>query len=320
MIHKIMLFIWDPAMIDFIALTAAIVWMLKDEKDRIRPVVVFALVFNLFFNILLTKIMGKEGEIFPQKYDYVLVNLDAALGISRAAIVRPWQGVVLAPVLMIYKMMMPVMFFWFAVVGDRFRRGALALAYVAELICGPLMYTIVPACGPLYAFHDNWVQPPPVSPSIISYIGIPNAFPSLHIGSALILVFLAPNKLWRSVALTFFAATAYVTLATGEHYVIDLIAGLAFGCFATAVGFRRVRKALVLFGCSLCWSFSVRFGYTFLLAHARLVQLLSLATILLTITLVAQEWRAPARSAVEDSDEPGEAKAMLEPEGSLARS
>ena len=72
---------------------------------------------------------------------------------------------------------------------------------------------------------------------------MPNVFPSFHVATAFVLVLFAPGKVWRGVSLAFLAATALATLSAGEHYAIDLVAGLAFGCFAASVEYRNVRRS-----------------------------------------------------------------------------
>jgi hypothetical protein len=55
--------------IGLLALFLALVWMLRDDKDKTRPILVFALVLNLFYGFLLTVVMGKEDGLLPWKYD-----------------------------------------------------------------------------------------------------------------------------------------------------------------------------------------------------------------------------------------------------------
>ncbi|MGH9598288.1 MAG: phosphatase PAP2 family protein, partial [Terracidiphilus sp.] len=260
----------------------------------VRPLLVFALTLNLFFGYLLTVLMGREGGLLPMKYDYILFHLDTALGVHAAWIARPLQGAFRIPLRVVYELMVPMMILWIPVTTHRSRRGSVVLAYVAELVVGPLLYALVPACGPLYAFRARWLQPPPVHAVTTSLAGLPNSFPSLHLATALVLVFFAPGRIWRAVSLAFLAATAMATLSTGEHYVIDLFAGMAFGCFAAFVGRRKLRHALFFFGVALFWSLAARFGYGFLIAHPTLVRVLALATAALAAAAVFREWKTPA--------------------------
>jgi hypothetical protein len=290
---RLLAILTNPAVIGIVALFLSVIWMLRDERDKTRPMLVLALTLNLFFGFLLTFFMGKEGGLLPWKFDYVLAAMDHSLGISAAAIARPLQGFWRVPLIVIYQLMVPMMICWFFVTRAGNPRGSVVLAYVAEMIAGPLLYAIFPACGPAYAFRTQWLNPPQVEATPIRLAGMPNAFPSLHVGTALVFVLLAPGRFWRAVSLVFLAGTILATLATGEHYFIDLIAGLAFGCFAASAGYRRTRSALFYLGVVLCWSMAVKLEYRHLISHPLLLRSLALITIALAALALFNEWRTP---------------------------
>jgi hypothetical protein len=89
------------------------------------------------------------------------------------------------------------------------------------------------------------------------------------------------------------------TLSTGEHYVIDLVAGLAFGCFAANVGFGKYRIAFLYLGVVLSWSLTIRFAYGFLIAHSSLLRSFALLTVGMAIVSLISEWRVLAVPAPE---------------------
>ena len=289
----------SPPIVATLALFLSVIWMLMDEKDKTRPMLVFALTLNLFFGFLLTTFMGKEGGLVPFKFDYVLAAIDDSLGIRAASIARPLEGFWRTPLAVVYQFMVPMMICWFLVTRARNPRGSVVLAYVGEMVAGPILYAILPACGPIYAFGAHWLFAPQVQPVAIKLAGMPNAFPSLHIGTALVFVFLAPGKLWRAVSLAFLAGTGLATLATGEHYVIDLVAGLAFGCFAASVGYRQYRRAALYLGIVVGWSIAVRFGYWFLIAYPAVLRSLAVLTVALAVLAVFKEWRVPEMRVAE---------------------
>jgi hypothetical protein len=284
----------NPAIIGLLALVLSVVWMIRDERDKTRPLLVLALTLNLFYGFLLTVFMGREGSLFPLKYDPVLLRLDAALGVSAASIAIPLQGVLRLPLAVIYNLMIPMMICWFLVTRSRNIRGSIVLAYVAELIAGPMLYAVLPACGPAYAFGAQWLHPPSVTATTIRLAGMPNAFPSLHFATALVLVLFAPGKLWRTVALVFLAGTGSATLSMGEHYIIDLVSGAAFGCFAACVGHRKAKSAILFLGVVLLWSLAIRFQSEFLILHPTFPKLFAALTLGLAILAVIREWRRPA--------------------------
>jgi hypothetical protein len=293
-----------------IMLFLAVLWMLRDQKDKTRPILVFALVLNLFYGVLLNTLMGREGSLVPWKYDYILFHLDASLGIPAASVARPLEGFMRTPLVIVYQMMVPMMIVWFLVTQYSRTRGSVVLAYVAELVAGPLLYAIVPGCGPIYAFGNRWLHPPAVSAAVIKLTGLPNAFPSLHVGTAFALVLLAPGRIWKAVALLFLAGTCMATLATGEHFVIDLVPGLAFGAFAAAIGLMNYRRAAAYLSLTLAWSLSVRFGYSFLIAHPFVTRVFAVITVALAAFALWMSWSensVPVSRAVAEQPEPSHA-------------
>jgi hypothetical protein len=286
-----------------IALFLSVIWMLRDEKDKTRPLLVFALTLNLFFGFLLTVFMSREGGLLPWKYDHILFAIDQALGIPAAPIARLLQGFWRIPLIVVYQLMVPMMIGWFLVTQYRNARGSVVLAYVGELVAGPILYAALPACGPIYAFGKQWLNPPQVQVETVKLAAMPNAFPSLHVGTALVFVFFAPGRFWRAVALAFLFGTGLATLSTGEHYVIDLVSGLAFGCFAACVGYRRFRGALVYLAVVVCWSLAVRFGYPILIAYPGLLRLMAVLTVAMAANAVLREWSSPDVAMAEQAEQ-----------------
>jgi hypothetical protein len=296
---RLLSFFLNPAILGLIALFLSVIWMLRDERDKTRPMLVFALTLNLVFGTLLTIFMAREGALLPWKYDYVLLRLDESLGVSPAAIAQPLQGIWRAPLAVIYQSLVPMMICWFLVSRYRNPRGSVVLAYASELVAAPLLYAVLPGCGPAYAFGARWLHPPAVQPVLVRLGAFPNAFPSLHIATALIFVLFAPGKLSRGFSLAFLVGTGLATLSTGEHYVIDLVAGLAFGCFAASLGYRRVRSALLYLGIALLWSLAIRFGYTLLIVHPSVTGIFAALTAAAATFEVFKEWRLPVPRATE---------------------
>jgi hypothetical protein len=284
----------NPAFVGIFLLFLSVLWMLKNPKDATRPILVFALVFNLFYCILLNFFMGTEGNLLPWKYDHVLFNIDESLGFSAAPVSR-WslEHGSLLPLVIIYQMMVPMMICWFFVTRHRNLRASFVRAYIVELVGGPILYSIVPACGPIYAFGAQWLHPPAVHPGPIQLTGSPNAFPSLHVGTALVLVLFAPGKFSRGVSLAFLGGTVFATLATGEHYGIDLVAGLAFGCFAASVGRKLFRRAALSLTFTLTWSLLVRFAYIFLIGHPAITASFATLTVALAAATLLRELTIP---------------------------
>ncbi|MGA8153473.1 MAG: phosphatase PAP2 family protein [Terriglobales bacterium] len=160
----------------------------------------------------------------------------------------------------------------------------------APAMVGYMFFSVFPVCGPHYAFaldfpnaylpygvlHRLALERIPVLPAFPR-----NGVPSLHMTWAL-LIWLNTRGLPRWMRVTAAAlalATVFDTLATGEHYLFDLVVALPFAlwmqaCLARTVSFRnyeRWRPAVA--GCAmfLTWLVIGRFGAHWMLASRVLV-------------------------------------------------
>ena len=287
----------NPAVIGVLMLFFSSLWMLRDESDKSRPILVAAVIFNLFYGWLLTVLMGHADGLLPWKYDHYLFRIDASLGVPAAPVALAFGGAWRVWLDIVYQLLLPMMIVWLAVHRKR-DSGALILAYVAEMIAGPVLYMVLPACGPIYAFGPSWLHPPDVHAEAIRLSGMPNAFPSLHVATAFVLLLFARERTWRALSVAFLAGTAISTLTTGEHYVIDLVAGLSFGCFAAAVGRRNLAQAAAYLAVTAAWSLAIRFGENTLVSHAGVLRVSALLTIAISVRAVWIAWRvdSPVRA------------------------
>jgi PAP2 superfamily len=283
--------IFNPEVLALISVFAAVLWMLVDQEDKTRPLLVFALVINLFFGTALAIVLGSESALLPWKYDLVLLQIDKALGFSAATVASSLnQGVWRIPLELVYRSLLPLMILWYFVQRTTEERGIVLRAYVTVMIIGPLLYAILPACGPIYAFGATWLHPAMVPAHTIRLSGMPNAFPSVHVATAFVFVLLARYPAWRGMASIFLIGTMLATLSTGEHFVVDLIPGMVFGCFAASIGHRRWRPAFVYLGTVCLWSLAIRFGYEILISRPHIVRFLALFSMLLVVQAILDAW------------------------------
>jgi hypothetical protein len=146
------------------------------------------------------------------------------------------------------------------------------LIYAALGAAGFCLYAICPAAGPVHcfsAFPDNQPATIRFPLELIPVPPVPrNAMPSLHVGWAL-LVFANSWSRARSRwivpgAALFLALTAFATLGSGEHYLIDLIVSVPL-TLAVQAGFAAsgsLRRFAVLTGSALTigWMIALRTG------------------------------------------------------------
>ena len=180
----------------------------------------------------------------------------------------------------------------------------------APAMVGYLFFSVFPVCGPHYAFPLDYPEAylPYGALHRLALEGIPvlpafprNGVPSLHLTWAL-LIWLNTRGLprWmRATAGVLVLATVFDTLATGEHYLFDLVVSLPFtlwmqACLARTVSFRnpeRWRPAAV--GCAmfLAWLVIGRFGL-----HWMLVSRVVIWSLVVASTAISLRWmiRLPA--------------------------
>jgi len=299
----------SPAIVNLTLLVACGIWVLKDERDKSRRILFLVTVVNLIYPVLFSFFMAAANSVLHWKYDYYLSSLDRILGVSSNGIALAVQPA--WPALrVVYYVILPAMIFWLAL--NRKIIGVLARAYAAEFIVGPAFYPLLPAGGPLYAFGNGWTHSPVVQAKLVRLAAAPiNAFPSLHLASAFLFVLTARSWLWRGIALVFFAATGLATLTTGEHYVIDLVPGLVFGCFLLSLGKLRIGRAIGYLAVTVAWSVAIRFGVNALLAHPAVVQLSAVSTALVAGHGIWAEWRS--ETAMVPGRKPGHAPSEASP-------
>ncbi len=154
----------------------------------------------------------------------------------------------------------------------------------APAMIGYLFFSIFPVSGPQYAFavdfpnaylpyrvlHRLALESIPVLPAFPR-----NGVPSLHMTWALLIFFNTRGlSRWaRAVAAALLLATVFDTLATGEHYLFDLVVSFPFSlwmqaCMVRTVSFgNRQRWLPAVAGCGmfLAWLVIGRFGLHWML-------------------------------------------------------
>lgn len=101
--------------------------------------------------------------------------------------------------------------------GVRFTIGRARVHLLRALCLAPILavfcYLIMPAVGPVHIGQPSAWR---------------NCMPSLHLTWAALLWLNAHPRWWKAASFLFALLTAYATLATGEHYWVDLVAAISF--------------------------------------------------------------------------------------------
>lgn len=153
-------------------------------------------------------------------------------------------------------------------------------AMLALLITGPLgvlFYNLFPACGPRSLFGAGFpLHPFPISdlPRLVlqpvAIQGARNAIPSLHLAWTLLAWWYSRGlcRIERLTAFAFLVLTAFATLATGEHWFVDLVVAFPFALLIYALcsyqvswkDSRRFAGILIGLGVTLAWLAALRYG------------------------------------------------------------
>lgn len=161
------------------------------------------------------------------------------------------------------------------------RNRSLAItAFLAFVIAGPLgvvFYNLVPAGGPLNLFGSRYPFDPFTTEQLrqlpiqaVTIGGQRNAFPSLHLGWALLTWWYSEGlSRWaRLASFVFLVGTVIATLGLGEHFFIDLVTAFPFALIVHALctlnvpisNARRVVPMAAGVGMMVGWMLLLRWG------------------------------------------------------------
>jgi hypothetical protein len=223
-----------------------LIWCLFD-RTSLTPLKMLAFTAgSVVFYEFLRYYFQIVDRIVPLKYDYVLENIDDRwLFDGTVCQTFAHQLKITWDVTLLYDGLGIAAIFWYGWLLTKAQQKAprfikaLLIAYGV----GPLFYFLVPACGPLYVNNSHGV-------GLLLLHGWPNCWPSLHLVTALLFFYYRPGGTTAIVASVFMVlGTAFTTLATGQHYAIDLLAAIPFSGFiwATIAGHQKLAAGL-LFG------------------------------------------------------------------------
>jgi predicted membrane-bound spermidine synthase len=204
--------------------------------------------------------------------------------------------------------------------GKRLPVGTLRL-YVFAGIAASLLYHLCPISGPRFLFEGYFPHALPPADTVLleSTIVRPtarNGMPSMHFASSLLLWMNAGyvGRWARAVFAVLVGLTVLATLGLGEHYLVDLVAGVPAAVALQGLCTRVLpwgapeRRNAVLGGAGLLafWIIAVRFGVEAFLAVPGLTWLAMLGTLAASVALYRPLARA-SRAALEQTVVPAQA-------------
>ncbi len=193
-------------------------------------------------------LLGITGTLHPKTLDLFLYDFDQSLGVQLSCKVgqivlhSPWLRSIAVS---LYRGLPLAVMFVYARQLLRERSFA-STAFLALFMAGPVgvvFYNLVPACGPIYLLGARFPFDPP---SLLELTQLPlhseavsgarNAFPSLHMGWALLVWWYSYGLSLRArfLLFLFLMGTAFSILGLGEHYFVDLVAASPFAVMIEA--------------------------------------------------------------------------------------
>lgn len=240
----------------------------KGPKDSVYRLSLSGVLLFSYIGIVLGFYVSLIKLLCQFKLDNFLYAFDGALGshfnfaIGQIALKSQLLGSVLTAVYNSLGFWMALLFAAHASIKNN-KVDILKLT-ISNPVIGFALYFLYPAAGPKYAF-PSFPQLPghvPLAPALIS--GIPNAMPSLHVATALLLFYLArPWKWLRILTGIFLAATVVSVFSTGEHYIVDAVVAIPYSLMILAFASKSPsRKAVLISNAAVLgiWLVVLRFG------------------------------------------------------------
>jgi hypothetical protein len=302
-------------LVSFAILGFQAVWAEESERQQLKSILIPAAAL-CFFTLASQRLLGIAGVFFPGTLDLYAYAFDGSLGFQPSFLIgRVFRDSALLSTIghfTYYSLPIPMTLVYAAHLRKRNTPPLFMLEiFMASGLLGYFLYLVFPATGPVYvagpsfpssalslsALHQLVLRSVPVG---LQYSR--NAMPSLHMAWALLIWFNCKGfPRWaRSLALAFVGITAFDTLGTGEHYLIDLVVAFPFAVAIQALCTQwvpiRSRERLVPlaggFATVAIWFVLLRYGTKVFLISPVIPWACVIAS-----TVLAFGWRSQALSA-----------------------
>lgn len=239
----------------------------------------------VFFVFSAQRILSLANLLYSKTFDLYLFAADGSFrwqpnyALCRATVHFPIFGIIVKLAYVSLPFVMAVIYAMRIPKNTKRPSWDMITLFLLTGLAGSVLYNVLPGTGPVYAFHGffPWQSLPYESLQRLRLerISVPldvprNAIPSLHIAWAILLWW---NSRRLSLAMRVFTGAYFVltiisTLATGEHYLVDVIAGIPFALCVQAIvspenralkWAPRARISLLGLGLTLIWMLLIRF-------------------------------------------------------------
>ena len=177
------------------------------------------------------------SRLVPLKLDLYIAAVDGCLGFQPSffmgALVAHHVSLYCAMAIAYGGMPMAMLAVYAAYLWRRPATDAVRLlqTFAVAFLGGVAVYALCPVCGPRYAFPAQFPFHPPAAivPHPVAIAAPPNGVPSLHMTTALLILWFARHWIaGRLLAVVFLVLTVLATLGAGEHYLFDLIVAIPY--------------------------------------------------------------------------------------------
>lgn len=240
-------FIQYPAIPAFVGLVAFCLYRMAAHPHDRRRNDLLAAVLALLLPILalIAGVLHVAGLLRPEKLDLIIYRLDGALGFQPAFAMgqllqwHPWLAISSAVAYGLLPVAVVILFTVYLWLRPEGELAPLVKTMGWNTALAVPIYLLVPVAGPLYQFA-SFPQLPDVMPTSSLLMAPPNGVPSVHMSTALLILWFCRHW-WvgRVVAFAFLCLTVVATLGSGEHYALDLVLAVPY---ALAVGWLGARR------------------------------------------------------------------------------
>lgn len=258
-------------------------WSEQEGRENALALLAPSLVLILFIFVS-GNVLRLSGGLNPQTDDAWLYAFDGSLGFQPSFFLGRimYGSITLTRCAMLTYLSLP--FAMAIVCAGKIPRGARKVSWhiltvlLLAGVAGWLLYNVVPATGPIYAFGKDFPWGGLAYKDLSTFAlqkmsistGIPrNGMPSLHVAWIVLLFWNSRGltRVLRATLLLYVLLTVFATLGSGQHYLVDLIVSLPFalgvqaaGAFALPHKSQRLSAILAGAGLTALWLGCVRFG------------------------------------------------------------
>jgi predicted membrane-bound spermidine synthase len=316
----------------------AFAWWVARGTDRQRAKGVALLAASVLISIYMLSVdslLVLVARLHPQTYDFIAYLIDGTLGFQPSAIVAVLMGHLTGGSALLDAAYSALGYGAAILYALQLRDGArtpcnIYTVFVMSVPVVFFLYQLCPIAGPRYAFGIDFplslpdAASLPASPSIIINAAARNAMPSMHLGWSLLLWMNAGyvGRWARAGFAVLVGLTVLATLGLGEHYLVDLAAGVPAAVALQAMCTRVLpwnapeRRNALLWGAALVafWIIAVRLGVEAFLTVPGLTWAAMLGTVAACVALYRPLARA-SRTALTLPEAPARAVSIAQDAG-----